>query len=206
MIKVSIVEDNIYYRTALIKLLENSEPFVLNGAYSSSEEAIPKLLNNPPDVAIIDIQLPIMSGIALISKIRNDLPQTQFLVCTLYNDNERIFEALKAGASGYILKDYTPEEIRNAIKELVKGGAPMSPFVARKIISIFQQNKQDTQAYGLSEREDEVLKLMSQGLLYKEIAEKLFISSNTVKNHLKSIYKKLHVQNKIEAINKYRMM
>ena len=204
MIKVAIVEDNIHYRSALVKLLENSEHFLLKGVYSSAEEALPSLLALQPDVAVIDIQLPAMSGIALIEKIRFQLPRTQFLVCTLHQDNNNVFEALRAGASGYILKSTAADDITIAIKELHMGGAPMSPYIARKIVGLFQQSNRFDDNFGLSEREHEVLKLMCDGLLYKQIADRLFISSNTVKNHLKSIYKKLHVHNKIEAINKYK--
>ena len=204
MIKVAIVEDNLHYRSALVALLQSSELFSLQGIYSSAEDALHEILTIQPDVAIVDIQLPGISGISLIKRLRHEMPRTQFLICTLHQDNERIFEALKAGASGYILKDATADEIRNAVRELYMGGAPMSPYIARKIISLFHQTTPDISSYGLSERELEVLKLMSDGLLYKEIATQLSISGNTVKNHLKSIYKKLHVQNKIEAINKYQ--
>jgi NarL family two-component system response regulator LiaR len=203
MIKVAIVEDNFHYRSVLVKLFQNADGFLLKGAYASAEEALPGLLMHQPDIAIIDIQLPLMSGISLIQKIRFDLPSTQFMVCTLHQDNDNVFEAMRAGASGYILKDFNTENIRAAVKELYAGGVPMTASVARQVISFFQQTQNDMTSFGLSERELDVLISMSKGLLYKEIADKLFISSNTVKNHLKSIYKKLHVQNKIEAINKY---
>jgi DNA-binding NarL/FixJ family response regulator len=126
------------------------------------------------------------------------------MICTLHQDNEFIFEALNAGASGYILKDATGDEIKTAIKDLFLGGSPMSPYIARKIINVFREKEPLENQFGLSEREQEVLKLMSKGLLYKEIAAQLFISGNTVKNHLKNIYRKLHVQNKMEAVNKFK--
>jgi NarL family two-component system response regulator LiaR len=201
MIKVAIVEDNLHYRSAWAKLLENADGFHLNGVYSSAEEALPNLLLRQPDIAMISIQLPVMSGISLIQRVRHKMPGTHFLICTLYQDNDRIFEALIAGAAGYILKNATAEEIKNAVKDLFLGGAHICPYIARNIIALFQKTKGDIDHYGLSYRELEVLRLISKGLLYKEIAEKLFISGNTVKNHLKSIYKKLHVQNKTEAIN-----
>ena len=204
MIKVAVVEDNFHYRSALVALLESSGLFLLRGIYPTAEEAMTGLTAQPPDVAIVDIQLPGISGISLIKTIRSSMPRTQFMICTLHQDNERIFEALKAGASGYILKDASADEIRGAVKDLFMGGAPMSPYIARKIISLFHEAAPDVKTYGLSDREREVLELMCNGLLYKEIALKLSISGNTVKNHLKSIYKKLHVQNKIEAINKYQ--
>ena len=201
MIKVAIVEDNLHYRSAWANLLENADDFLLKGVYSSAEEALPNLLLHQPDIAIISIQLPVMSGISLIQRVRYKMPGTHFLICTLYQDNDRIFEALIAGAAGYILKNASTQEIKNAVKELFSGGAHICPYIARNIITLFQKTKGDINQYGLSYRELEVLRLVSKGLLYKEIAEKLFISGNTVKNHLKSIYKKLHVQNKTEAIN-----
>jgi NarL family two-component system response regulator LiaR len=203
MIKVAIVEDNIRFQSALTSLLKSSDLFELCGVYSSAEEAMLGLPVNQPDIAVIDIKLPDMSGIALIKKVRQITTFTQYMICTLHQDNEYIFEALKAGASGYILKDASGEEIRTAVRDLFMGGSPMSPYIARKIINLFRPNEPQPNLYGLSEREQEVLKLMSSGLLYKEIADKLFISDNTVKNHIKSIYKKLHVQNKIEALNKF---
>jgi NarL family two-component system response regulator LiaR len=204
MIKVAIVEDNLRFQSALASLLRSSDLFALCGIYSSAEEALLGLPANQPDIAVIDIKLADMSGIALIQKVRQITTRTQYMICTLHQDNEFIFDALKAGASAYILKDASGEEIKTAIKDLFLGGSPMSPYIARKIINVFRQNEPQANQYGLSERELEVLKLMSSGLLYKEIAEQLFISGNTVKNHLKSIYKKLHVQNKMEAVNKFK--
>jgi NarL family two-component system response regulator LiaR len=204
MIKVAIVEDNLHFQQALTNLLNSSGLFKLWGVYRSAEEALGGLPANQPDIAIVDIKLLGMSGISLIKKVRQITPSTQYMICTLYQDNEYIFDALKAGASGYILKDASGEEIKTAIKDLYMGGSPMSPYIARKIINLYRHKEpQHANSFGLSEREIEVLQLMSSGLLYKEIADKLLISSNTVKNHLKSIYRKLHVQNKIEAVNKF---
>lgn len=137
MIRVAIVEDNFHYRSALVKLFQSVDGFMLKGAYSSAEEASPGLIIHQPDIAIIDIQLPGISGISLIQKIRFDLPGIQCLVCTMHQDADIIFEAMKAGASGYILKDFNTEYIRNAVKELYAGGVPLSVPVARKIISFF---------------------------------------------------------------------
>ena len=204
MIKVAVVECDFFYRFLLERLFENSDLFNLAGTYASAEEALPNLLKRQPDVAIIDIQLPVMSGISLIQRLRDKMPRTQFMIFSSSQDNSDIFAALKAGASGYILKSATGQEITTAVKDLFMGGAPISPGVARKIISLFQNKRSDLTSFGLSEREQEVLKLMSKGMLYKEMAERLAISSNTIKNHLRNIYKKMNVQNKIEAINKYQ--
>jgi NarL family two-component system response regulator LiaR len=203
MIRVAVVEDNARYQNALVGLLNSSDLFITAGVFSCAEDALKGIPAAGPDIGIIDIQLPDMSGIDLIKKLYHLPIATQYMICTLHSDNEYIFEALKAGASGYILKDSSGEEIKTAIKDLFKGGSPMSPYIARKIINSLYPNKPKVNPYKLSERELEVLDLMSSGLLYKEIADQLFISANTVKNHLKSIYKKLHVQNKIEALNKF---
>jgi DNA-binding NarL/FixJ family response regulator len=204
MINVAIVEDNLLFQSAMANLLKSSDLFNLCGVYCSAEEALLGLPRNQPDIAIIDIKLVDMSGITLIQRVRQHTPATQYMICTLHQDNEFIFEALNAGASGYILKDATGDEIKTAIKDLFLGGSPMSPYIARKIINVFREKEPLENQFGLSEREQEVLKLMSKGLLYKEIAAQLFISGNTVKNHLKNIYRKLHVQNKMEAVNKFK--
>ena len=203
MISISIIEDHDSYRASLIKTLNNNNNFVINGIYSSGEEALHLLSMPAPDIAIVDIQLKNMSGIELITKLKGSMTNTQFLVCSSHHNNENVFNALKAGASGYIVKGANNIEIYNAITELYDGGAPMSPYIARKVIQLMH-NKNHPIDLGLSERELEVLSLLSGGLLYKEIAYKLSIATNTVKNHCKNIYKRLHVQNKVEAINKYR--
>ncbi|RZL58050.1 MAG: response regulator transcription factor [Pedobacter sp.] len=202
MISISIVEDHDNYRHSLVKAIEENGLFKINGIYSSAEEALINLPLNSPDIAIVDIKLKSLSGIELIQQIKAALPYTQFLMCTGYQNNEYVFSALKAGASGYIVKGSTSFEIQNAIIDLYNGGSPMSPYIARKVISLLHQ-KNDDNSFGLSNRELEVLSLLSEGLLYKEISDKLSISQNTVKNHCKNIYKRLHVQNKVEALNKF---
>jgi len=206
MISVSIVEDHNLYRNSLASsILENSS-FELKGVYASAEEALEKLPEERPDIAIVDIKLSNMSGIDLVLQSREGLNKTLFLMCTGFQNDEKIFSALQAGASGYIIKGSTSAEIHEALIELYNGGSPMSPYIARKVISLIQGSRPVKQKIdlGLSERELEVLSLLSKGLLYKEISEMLFISPNTVKNHCKNIYKRLHVQNKIEALNKFK--
>lgn len=202
MITISIVEDHDNYRNSLVKAIEENGMFKINGIYSSAEEALINLPVNPPDIAVVDIKLKTISGIELIQQIKPNLAYTQFLMCSGYQNNEYVFSALKAGASGYIVKGSTSFEIQNAIIDLYNGGSPMSPYIARKVISLLHQ-KNDDNNFGLSHRELEVLSLLSEGLLYKEISDKLNISQNTVKNHCKNIYKRLHVQNKVEALNKF---
>ena len=202
MISISIIEDHENYRNSLVQAIQENDLFTITGIYTSAEEALTLLPLSAPDIAIVDIQLEDLSGIELIQQVRNKLPNTQFLMCTSFQNSENIFNALKAGASGYIVKGSSAQEIQNAVKELHEGGAPMSPYIARKVISLY--HKPETNDFGLSKRELEVLNLLSKGLLYKEISDQLNISSNTVKNHCKNIYKRLHVQNKIEALNKFK--
>lgn len=201
---VSIVEDNVLFQQALVNVIESSSSFKLRQVYSSAEAAM-AMLQNPPDIAIVDINLPAKSGIELIAQLQAD-SDIQCLVCSMYDDDDHIVRALESGAVGYILKDSTVEQISNALEELVKGGAPMSPFIASRVISFFRKPKVKNENALLSGREKEVLQLLSEGLQYKEIAERLFLSTETVKKHMKNIYQKLHVQNKVEAVNKFRLM
>lgn len=207
MIRVSIIEDNDQFRKALETIVSQINDTTLLGSYTSAEKAIIGLQQSPPDIAIVDISLPGMRGTELIVRVRDKIRNTQFMVCTIHDDDETIFEALKCGASGYILKDpITVEEISKAIHDLYNGGSPMSPFIARKVIGTFQKPAISDANSLLSVREKEVLELVAKGLLYKEIALRLEISTETVKKHLKNIYQKLHVQNKVEALNKFRLM
>jgi DNA-binding NarL/FixJ family response regulator len=207
MITVSIVEDNDQFRNALEMIIPSQKDFLLIGSYTSAEKAMNELLNKPPDIVISDISLPGMRGTEMIVRLKDKMPNSQFMVCSIHDDNDTIFEALKCGASGYILKDpITADEITKAIRDLYNGGSPMSPFIARKVIGTFQKPVVNDESDILSIREREVLELLSKGLLYKEIAERLGVSHETVKKHLKNIYQKLHVQNKVEALNKFRLL
>jgi NarL family two-component system response regulator LiaR len=207
MITIAIIEDNDQFRSGLEAIIHGQTEFALIGSYASAEKAMIALPENPTDIVISDISLPGMRGTELIVRLKDKMPQTQFMVCSIHDDNDTIFEALKCGASGYILKDpVTADEIIKAIRDLYNGGSPMSPYIARKVINSFQKPIIVDESSILSTREKEVLELLSKGLLYKEIAEKLGITHETVKKHLKNIYQKLHVQNKIEAINKFRLL
>jgi DNA-binding NarL/FixJ family response regulator len=206
MITVSLVEDNVQYRVALTQCVREHDQLHLVAAYASAEKALADIDNHPPDILIVDIQLPGISGIDLIRQLRPNHSTCDFLICSVQDDVDSIFEALRAGASGYILKDATCSEIQQAVIDLTKGGAPMSPFIARKVITSFRPAPTETAESGLSDREKEVLQLLGKGMLYKEIADTLSISRETVKKHLKNIYQKLHVQNKVEALNKFRLL
>jgi two-component system, NarL family, response regulator LiaR len=207
MITISIVEDNDQFRNALEAIIKGQNEMGLIDSFTSAEKAIHVLPVHPPDIVITDISLPGMRGTELIVRLKDKMIRTQFMVCTIHDDNDTIFEALKCGASGYILKDpVTAEEITKAIHDLYKGGSPMSPFIARKVIGSFQKPSISDEHSLLSQREKEVLELLAKGLMYKEIALQLGVGTETVKKHLKNIYQKLHVQNKIEALNKFKLL
>jgi NarL family two-component system response regulator LiaR len=202
-IKVSIVEDNNSFRASLAQLIRCTHGMVLVSEYSNAEKAL-RITNDNPDIAIIDIELPGMNGIELIKKLKPLNKKTEYLICSSYDDDEKIFSALEAGACGYILKDSTSQEIIRAIKELYNHGSPMSAAIARRVITFFQ--KKPLPAGILSDREMEVLQLMAKGLQHRQVGELLTISAETVKKHSKNIYQKLDVQNKIEALNKFNLL
>lgn len=207
MISVAIIEDNEQFRRGLEGIIESQKDMMLIESYPDAEKAIPKLPLQKPDIVITDISLPGMKGTALIVHLKDKMPATQFMVCSIHDDNETIFESLQCGASGYILKEpATASDIIKAIHDLYNGGSPMSPYIARRVINSFQKPVVRDEQTLLSIREKQVLDLLSKGLLYKEIAEQLGITHETVKKHLKNIYQKLHVQNKIEALNKFRLL
>ena len=206
MINISIVEDNADFRTVLAGYLSSQENFIVKGIYNNAETALKGLVSDQPDIAIVDIKMPGINGIELINKVKQATPGTLYLICTAHYDNETVFKALQAGALGYILKDADGDIIVDSIIELYNGGSPMSPYIARKVISQLQVSQREKSSYGLTTREEDVLQQLARGLLYKEIADDMHISPLTVKSHIKNIYRKLQVQNKIEAINKYKPM
>lgn len=171
--------------------------------FSSGEEALPHI-PKLTGIVIVDIKLPGMNGAKLVAEIAQLNKNLQCIICSMYDDDEFIFTALKNGALGYLLKDSSGDQILAALQGLEKGGSPMSPYIARKVIASFQEKPEKKVTDILSDREHEVLQHLAQGLIYKEIGEKLYISHETVKQHIKHIYQKLHVQNKIEALNKLR--
>lgn len=203
MITVSVIEDDQSFREGLETLINGSDHFTTLCCYSSAETALPHIINNPPQIAIVDIKLPGKNGINVIAVIKQERPDILCMVCSFYDDNEFIFDALKNGASGYILKDSMPEDIIESLKELHRGGAPMSRYIAKKVISAFQKKETVASLPELTNRENEVLRLIATGIPVKQAAEQLGLSSHTVTKHLRNIYSKLHVSNKIEAMNKF---
>ena len=202
MITICIIEDLIEIQMGLKSIIENDLRFKLLKCFENAEDAIDQLPLLNPDIVLTDINLPGKTGIDCIIEVKNEIPDTQFIMFTIYEDNDQVFDALKAGASGYILKNTTPEKIIHSLLELYDGGSPMSPKIARKVLSSFNVTSNNNVSNLISKREQEVLELLSKGYLYKEIADKLYITLSTVKRHLNHIYQKLQVQNKTEAINK----
>ena len=206
-IKVCIVDDNNELRMALQEIISMAEGYKCLASLSNAEEAIAKLPIIKPDVVLMDIHLGEgLNGIDCVKELKPLIPETNFMMCTVYEEDEKIFEALSAGASGYILKKTAPSKMLEAIRELNEGGAPMSSQIARKVVFAFRNRPSSTQSSDielLSNREKEILEHLSRGLMYKEIAGVLFISPETVRKHVYHIYEKLHVGNRVEAVNKY---
>lgn len=204
MINISIVEDDDQIRRGIIKLLSAYEGFKCISSFASAEAALEDIPLQKPDVVLMDINLPKMSGIECVRSLTKDYPEMQIIMLTVYEDSKLIFESLKAGASGYLLKRASPDELLQAIKDVNNGGSPMSSQIARKVVQYFQKStKSDDISKKLTQREEEILNLLSKGFRYKEIAEKLFISIETVHSHIHKIYEKLQVRSRTEAVVKY---
>lgn len=203
-IRVAIVEDDPGVRQALTAIVQKAESLSFAGAYGSAEEALEPIAASRPDVALVDINLPGKSGISLTAELRARAVQVRVMMITVYEDDDQIFSSLQAGASGYLLKRSQPEEIISAVVQLHAGGAPMSAEVARKLVAFFQQRpagKSDLEQ--LTPRELEILRELSKGYRYKEIADRLKIGIETVRTHIHHIYEKLHVESRTEAVVKF---
>lgn len=204
-IQVAIVEDNAALGSSIRKIVESSDQFDCVGVWTSGEDALRKIDAFRPRVVLMDINLPGISGIDATARIKQHLPEIQVIMLTVYRDHDKIFAALKAGASGYLLKRASPAELRDAISDVITGGAPMSAEIARRIVEAFHQPaKGPSSDVHLSPRETEILELLCEGLANKEIADRLGIATETVRVHLKHIYEKLHVRSRTEAAMKYR--
>ena len=203
-ISVAIVEDNREVRRSLSRYIDGAPGFRCTCLCATAEEALSTIPATPPDVVLMDIQLPGMSGIACTASLKAALPAVPVMMLTVYEDTDVIFRALKAGASGYLLKRSDPAKVLEAIHELHHGGAPMTDQIARKVIESFHQTKPAAHPEDkLTAREEEILDYLAKGFVTKEIADKLAITSATVRFHLKHIYDKLHVRSRVEAVIKH---
>ena len=204
MIRVSIVEDDPKTREGFVKILRHAPEIVCLGAFASVDEAVREIPKIMPDVVLMDINLGSASGIDCVAALKRLHPKLQFLMLTTYDDSEMIFNSLRAGASGYLLKRSAATELLAAIMEVHEGGSPMSMQIARKVVSHFHQiRKPASDVELLTEREQGILVLLAKGLPYKQIADQLCISPSTVHGHLHKIYGKLHVQSRTEAVVKF---
>ena len=202
LIKIAIVEDNSDIQELLLDIFTTQKNFSVTGVFDNKTSALKNLPLSKPDIVLMDIGLPDGSGIECIKELKLRFPEIEFMVCTSFEDDKTVFEALEAGASSYILKRSKPEFIISAVKELYTGGSPMNPDIARILVNRLFNNKKLNGASVLTQREYEIMKLLAEGNLYKEIADRLEISINTLKAHCYNIYQKLHVNNKTEAIIK----
>jgi DNA-binding NarL/FixJ family response regulator len=203
-IKVCIIEDDRETRESLVELLNGAPGLRCVGDYPAGEPALRAILAQKPDVALVDINLPGMSGIECVAKLKSLLPAMQVLMLTTYEDDDLIFNSLRAGAMGYLLKKMAPTELIDAIGQVHAGGAPMPMQIARKVVDYFQGlGESASEVEQLTRREQEILALLAKGAFYKEIADALKISLSTVRTHIQHIYEKLHVQSRTDAARKY---
>lgn len=203
-ISIAIVEDLDEVRDGLRNYINLSPDFEIVGSFKDAEEALEKIPLLRPDIVIMDISLPGLTGIECVRLLKGKSDNTQYMMFTVYENDEKVFEALKAGATGYLLKNTAMNQLIESLIELHHGGSPMSANIARKLVTHFQDDRIDTSPSftSLSNREGDILKLLAKGLLYKEIAAQLSLSTSTVRQHIHNIYEKLHVQNRTEALNK----
>ncbi|SPE51478.1 Two component transcriptional regulator, LuxR family [Verrucomicrobia bacterium] len=203
-ITVSIVEDAQGVREGLARLLNRSPGFRCVASYPDGEAALTSIAAEPPDVVLMDIDLPGMSGVECVRKLKASLPSIRVVMLTVYENPELIFDALSAGAIGYLLKQRPSAELLNAIRDAHQGGAPMSSQIARKVVQFFQASKPADEAGELSAREREVLDFLAKGHLIKDIADRLGLSFDTVRTYIRRIYEKMHVHSRSQAVAKYR--
>jgi DNA-binding NarL/FixJ family response regulator len=202
VIHVAIIDDDAEIRTLLQYMIGHSEGFQCTGSYGRCDDALAVIENDPPDVVLMDIGMPGKSGIECVGELKARFPDIQVLMLTVYSDDEKIFQSLRAGAVGYLLKKTPSDKLLAAIRDAFAGGAPMSSEVAQRVLNYFRESRPSKILASLSEREIEVLEALKEGHSYKAIAEKLFLSVHTVRFHLHNIYAKLHVSSRSEAVAK----
>lgn len=203
-VTVAIVEDIPNIRTSLEKLLANIPGLQLVASVETGEEALHALPSVRPEVVLMDIKLPGMSGVECVRQLKEIIPETEFMMLTIFEDHEQVFASLRAGASGYLVKGLSAERLMEAVRDLRDGGSPMSSSIARKVVKCFREPVPAGGSESLTLREEEVLKRLASGQRYKEIASALSLSAHTVRTHLRRIYRKLHVRTKAEAARAYR--
>ncbi|MEI7902446.1 MAG: response regulator transcription factor [bacterium] len=205
---VAVVEDDAGVRLSLVKILRQTEKVACVGDYGSGEEAVAGLTLRPADVVLMDINLPGMNGVECVRQLAGLLPEAQIIMLTVYKDTETIFQALASGASGYLLKPVRAQQLIDAVRDVAQGGAPMSSSIARQVVAAFRRRPDVSagadEASALSERERQVLKLLAEGFLYKQASVELGVSINTFYEHIRRIYRKLHVHSRQEAVAHYR--
>ncbi len=199
MIAISIIEDQPEVRESLVACLTQEPGLRCVGAHATGEEGLRNIPGEKPDVVLMDINLPGMNGIQCAARLKKRLPQIQILMLTTYDDGDLIFDSLRAGANGYLLKNIPQEEMVKAVQQVLAGGAPMSLQIARKVINHFHKAKPNPELENLSARELEILRLLAKGHRYKEIADQLAINIGTVRTHISNVYQKLHVHSRTEA-------
>ena len=207
MKKIIVYEDNIGRQEALQLLLENNEDLQLLGIFENCTNVISEVKEFKPDLVLMDIDMPLVNGIEGARLIKTNFPDVMILMQTIFEDEENIFNAIQAGAHGYILKSTTPEKLIEAIKDSLEGGAPMSPVIAKKVVDAFRNTPailKNRESQALSDKEKDILSLLSKGLSYKLIANECELSYHTVNSHIKKIYEKLHVNSALEAVSKFK--
>jgi DNA-binding NarL/FixJ family response regulator len=204
MLKVAIFEDNRHLRESMALIINNTDGMACSGAFANGLNLVKDIMNSNPDIVLMDLDMPGLDGIECTKIISKQFPLVKVLIQTVFNENKKIEQAIKAGAQGYILKKARPQDLIEAIYELMNDGAPMSPEIAKKVLSLLKSGNlpQPNAEHGLTDREIEILKALVDGDSYKEIAQKLFISFFTVQSHIKNIYQKLDVNSKSEAVGK----
>lgn len=203
LITVCIVDDSFDVRESIAEYIARSPDFKCLGSYETGEEALRAIPDLQPNVVLMDINLPGMSGTQCVRKLKEKMPQLQAMMLTVYENSERIFEALTAGACGYLLKSTSPEQLLEAIKDVRNGGSPMSSHIARKVVQAFHPTAQKAPLVDLSPREQQVLELLAEGFPYKQIAAQLDLSISSIRTYIRSMYEKLQVNSRTEAVVKY---